>query len=130
MKQVTALNRDNVRELAHELEAVVKAWAESRGLSVEYRGGSFDPPLKFTPKFELKIKATADGLSPEQVEWKQWAALFGMNVDDFGATFTAAGTTYRIVGVKPRTVRPIIAARSDGKRFVFTATDVKRFLGR
>lgn len=80
--------------------------------------------------FEIKVRFSMPGQSPEAEAFKQNADLFGLTPEDLGATFTQRGQTFEITGVATRSRKYPILASCGGKGYKFTAASVCRALGR
>ena len=86
------------------------------GITVEYKGGSYSPE-EYTAKFVFSVPRS-DGVP---TSFAAACGKFGLSVADYGKRFrNKTGTTYELVGIKPRNRKyPIIGRRSDGQRFKF-----------
>jgi hypothetical protein len=115
------------RKLAKDLRPVLQAHLDKIDLSgiggatVAVLNAKFDAAsvtfqVKITPGGEAALadKAKAD--------FEEFAAMYGLKPEHFGATFRAGGREYKVAGLNPGRSRfPISAVRSDGKRFKFEA---------
>jgi hypothetical protein len=107
---------------ADALEAL-KAVAAKHGVSIEQKNGSFARDgSNATVKFELATVGS-DGQAQTKAaqSFKQNAALFGIDPEALGTTFTHNGTEFRVTGLVCRRPKyPISAERvSDGRAFKF-----------
>ena len=68
--------------------------------------------------------------SREVVDFKNYASMYGLKATDYGKTFKMRGTSYKIVGMKPRSKKYPIIVEADGKQYKVSADIVKSGLGR
>lgn len=69
----------------------------------------------------------------EQQEFNLACSKYGFSPSDYGATFSSKGSTFKLIGFKPRaTTYPCICVcidnGADGSRTRFTSDSVKAFL--
>lgn len=120
--QITTLDKPTVRKLSADLEAELKEFAEARGLSIEVKGGRFDPTVgTYAPKVEFSLEGAAER------EFKLYASHFPFNLPEgsFGAKFDSpSGGTFELVGLNPRRRKyPVTGKRlDDGKLYKFPAS--------
>lgn len=122
-EQISKIDRASVKRIAAATEEALQMVAEDLGLTLESKGGSFDPGIgTFAPKFEFKV----DGA--DESDFARSAPLYGLSADDYGREFTSRGTQYRVTGINARAPKfPLQAERlSDGKRFKFTTSVIDR----
>jgi hypothetical protein len=114
------IDRSKAKQIGREVEQALQEVAERHGLTVDYRGGTYDPNT-YKPRITLK-SANAD-----ESEFKMYASRYGLERSDFGREFVSKGRLFRITGVSPRSPkRPILCEEVDtGRRFKFTAAGVK-----
>lgn len=63
--------------------------------------------------------------------FRQHAPKYGLESDDFGASFLDKGEAYKVVSLRPRNRKyPVICEREDGVGFKFDAATVRERLGR
>lgn len=120
------MDKQLAKTIGDELMAAAKAIAARHGLTVEYRGGTFDASF-FKPKIEFKAADAG------RIDWDRFAPMFGFKAEHFGREFMINGRGYRIVGIRvTRTSKPVIVEGTDcanrGRQFVFMADAVKRAL--
>lgn len=117
MKKVTSFNRQNIRQINSELEAVIKQVAEKYGLEVKLGNTRFTGD-NFTTK--VQVATVAEGgitMSKEATDFNRYKTILGINMD-LGQEFQRSGKTFTIVGLKPRSTKyPILAKCSDGKTY-------------
>jgi len=117
MKKVTSFNRQNIRQINSELEAVIKQVAEKYGLEVKLGNTRFTGD-NFTTK--VQVATVAEGgitMSKEATDFNRYKTILGINMD-LGQEFQRSGKTFTIVGLKPRSKKyPILAKCSDGKTY-------------
>jgi len=117
MKKVTSFNRQNIRQINSELEAVIKQVAEKYGLEVKLGNTRFTGD-NFTTK--VQVATVAEGgitMSKEATDFNRYKTILGINME-LGQEFQRSGKTFTIVGLKPRSKKyPILAKCSDGKTY-------------
>ncbi len=117
--------------IQNEAAAALLAIAEKHGMTVKPHGGTL-ADISMILKFEFKT-ADSDAIKgAEKREFEQYASLFGLEADDYGATFFANGQTFTLVALDlKRRKFPIIVENAQGKRSCFTDIVVDRIkLGR
>jgi hypothetical protein len=115
------MDRAFAERIGTEFAAMIKPWAEARGLTAILGNGTFDPAEGWSRhqlRFQLK---TVGGKSAEQVAWERDCWRVNLKPTDYGRLFEHAGLCYRMVGVRPRGGRtPLVAQRQDNlKRYKF-----------
>lgn len=121
------MDKQKAKLIRNAAETALAAVAEQFGVVITYKGGSFDPG-QLTAKFEF-AEVASDGVAQtrEATDFKRYAKSFGLEPDLLGTSFSYSGDHYTIVGMKPRAPKfPVIAERTDGKRFKFPADVVSR----
>lgn len=112
------LDKTTASQIGADVEAALQAVAEKHGLTLSYRGGTYDPTAgTYKPRIQF---TTSDGA---ENEFRQYATLYGLEADDFGREFKAGSRRFRISGLAPRSrTRPILAEEiGTGKTYKFTA---------
>lgn len=71
-----------------------------------------------------RVTFTLAGVDPGKDEFVRRCWKHGLKPDAFGSEFQFLGETYRIVGVTKSRKFPILAERSDGKRYKVPAAAV------
>lgn len=131
VQKVTQFNRATCRAIAEVAERAVQQALEPYGLKVRVGGGTFDFG-SYTMKVEAAV-VQSDGfvLTKEVGDFKALATVYGFEEADLGRTFTDAGHTWKVVGLKPTSDKfPVLVEREDGRRFKFPTARVLRGLGR
>ena len=102
------------------LDALKVLIEEKFGVKVSFKGGRFDNGMAQL-KFEFaEVKADGSVSSQEAEDYKRLASLCGLPADGMGKEFVFRGSSYKVVGMKPRSKYSILAERQpDGKRFKF-----------
>ena len=89
---------------------------------ITYSDTEFRTPLTATKVIE--------GKTPEQVQFEEHAALFGLKPYDFGRTFAVEGMQYKLVGLRPSAPKwPVIGQRPDGGPYKFKGAVLKQSIG-
>jgi hypothetical protein len=61
----------------------------------------------------------------DKAEWDMYCGKFGMTPDMFGKSFSIAGKTYKIIGIKPKARKyPVVGQVGSGGKYVFSSIDV------
>lgn len=128
MPNITSFDRTNARALSKEFTQELSALAAKYGLKCVADGGtigSTDLKLKF--KFSV---TSGDVKMDERKEFGKIAPLYGLTEADYGKTFTAGGTKYRLVGLKiarKYTQKYIAVGETErGARYKFTEEVFKK----
>jgi len=126
------VERAEAREITAEIKAAVEAVLAKRGMKLTvgmtHFGDSYDVKLVAT-KMAVDPETGIDLGSKEAVEWKRYAASFGLPAEGLGKTFKSGGHTFTVVGLNAKKyTRPVVATREDGKTFVFPPEPVKALL--
>lgn len=124
-------DREWTRKIATEAEAVLAEHFANR-LEVR-RGNARYGPGNATVKFTFaRVGDDGKAMTPERQAFERFAARHGLDPEDLGRTFrTLQGDRFAIVGLNTRArTYPVIAERADGKRFKFSASQVKAALAR
>jgi hypothetical protein len=119
------MDRAAVKVLAAATQKALEAVAAEHGVTVEVRGGSYDPAVgTFKPKVSFALANAAEA------EFERWATVYGLEVSDYGREFTTHGRRFRITGIAPRSrVRPVLCDEVGTDRtFKFAADSVKAWL--
>jgi hypothetical protein len=120
-------DRPQVKLVREVIQKELDKLAQNMKMTIRVGNASFTPT---TINFKVEVAAIGeDGKvhSPEAENFKQFAAMYGLQPTDLGKQFRSwKGDTYTITGLSPRRSKyPIHAERSDGKRFKFPAAEVK-----
>lgn len=124
-KEQFALNdRVNLRILREAIEENLDEWAREVGLKITTGTISYEPDGSGA-KVQVKVEApNADGVMVPQYEKdfiKYWRMLSWEGVEEkhLHSTFENRGTTYEIVGLRPKASKNslVIKRVSDGKTF-------------
>lgn len=118
-------DRATVRQYRQLIETVLKPLGEKLGVSISVGNASFTANnVRF--KLEVaKVAATGEVISNDAESFSYNATKYGLQPSDLNREFTLRGTTYKIVGCKPRSwKRPILVADRRGKIFKIDAMTV------
>src|SRR5215467_3328254 len=109
------MDKQMARQMAADIQQALAGVASKYGMTVAVRGGSFDTAGMYRPRIEFAAGDFA------RKEFERYAGMFGLKAEHYGATFTSAGTAFKVTGLRLASrKRPVLAARvSDGKEFVF-----------
>lgn len=121
------MNRQKVKQLRNEMDKVLAELGEKHGLGIKVGNISFDD-RGFTAKVEaIEADNPQDQESIDRARFERDVkAVYGLEKDDFHREFNYNGTTFKIVGVKPRSTKyPVIGENANGTRYKFILRAVK-----
>jgi len=125
------MNRGTAKNISERVMETLRSLEDELGVTFSQGNGSYD-----SATFSMKIKATIDSVdgstqTPEMVDFEKQCFRFGFEPSDLGKTFTHAGDTYKIVGLKSKSRKyPILGEDAQGKTFKFTANLVLDGMGK
>lgn len=126
---ITTLDKPTVLNLQNEMLTAMQAVAAKHGLTVINKGGTFSQTSTMM-KFEVvTCGKTGEPQTREREDFKRLASVYGLQATDLDRTFVFNGSIFQVVGLKFRTVSPVLCKRADGKVFKFYAANVKGLLG-
>ena len=142
MAKLTLSTREDARALRSVLVSLLKECStsfETLGISlsvgsITYRDGTASVRLE-----AAVLDSTGEAVTREMQDFAfhlnglvEDSPYPGIHADDLGATFSAGGADYTLVGLKPKSRKyPFLGKRaSDGKVFKFTTAALVRGLGR
>jgi len=129
--KITKLDRPTVKHITKRLETAVKPLAEELGVAIDFGSCTFNTS---NCKFQLKVSVLdCDGkaITEESESFRSNAKLFGLQPDDLGKEFTFRGQSYTICGLKPKSLKyPVIARSDNGRDYKFDCRTVLGALGR
>ncbi len=118
MIKIESINKEVCKQIRDSINDEIAALVKERfGLDASIGNASFSDK---EVTFKLLIKA--EGISSQKLELAKmagWPAI--------GTKFSNAGTEFEVVDYNTKSYkRPIIAANSTGKRFIFNDEDVNK----
>jgi hypothetical protein len=129
--KITKLDRPTVKHITKRLETAVKPLAEELGVVIDIGSCTFNTS---NCRFQLRASVLdCDGkaITEESESFKSNAKLFGFEPDDLGKEFAFRGQSYNICGLKPKSRKyPVIARSDNAKDYKFTCRMVLSALGR
>ena len=130
-RKITAIDKATAQRISAAVVIELTKWAESVGLKVTARGGTFDPPLTYTCKIEFTVQETASGKSVAQVRFEKYAKQVFLEPTDFGKSVELRGRSYTIAGILPSaSKRPVIIEDAAKRQFTANEMDIRKALGR
>ena len=122
--QIKTFSRPVVTELRGAIKAALKTVSEEYGISLDFNNISYCED-KFTTKLEARIGGNSN--EHAKADWDKHCIMFDLSPDAFGKQFEYAGSTYTIIGIKPRSSKyPVLATRvNSNKKYKFASTMVK-----
>ncbi len=125
--KIIGLDKTIAGEIADRLHTAMEVAAKEMGIVIRRGSGRFDPATGvFNMKTVVQVDV-ADGKLPEEIEFErnQWRHR-GWEI---GTQFRCNGTTYSLIGFKPRARKnQYIATSPKGKRYVFPYEAVSKGL--
>ena len=129
--KITKLDRPTVKYIKKRLETAANPLAEELGVAIDLGSCTFKTS---NCKFQLKVAVLdPDGkaITEESESFRSSAKLFGLEPDDLGKEFIYRRQSYRICGLKPKSRKyPVIARSDNGKDYKFACRTVLEALGR
>jgi len=129
--EITNLNKPTVKYIRERLRTAVKPLAEEFGVTIDLGSCTFSTS---NCRFQLKLALLDSKGKPitEEVDsFRNNAKLFGFDPDDLGKKFTLQGQSYTICGLKPKSRKyPVIARSDNGKNYKFPCWVVLEALGK
>lgn len=128
--KITGFDRATCRALQERVLAVINEHLGVDGIQVQAKPGSFTS-TNYLCKLEFAIKPDGGvAETTERIDFKRYCARYGLTPEHLDKEFSFGGTTYRIIGAKPRSTRhPLLVVRADGKRFKFDVANACRGFG-
>jgi hypothetical protein len=121
-----SFDRPTARTLGSDTAKALQAFAQARGLTVEYAGGSLNGP-----QFIMKLKFGIEGLDKGEMDFKKYAKMVGLEESDLGAKITLNGKMFTVSGYRPGARTKTVEIRDiTGKLYVTTVWSVRNALGR
>ena len=123
---VVGFTPQSVLELQQQITAMVKDFAESRGMQIDnaksrYNARQCDLTLSFTVLENETSKVC------EREAFEALAPLFDLQGSDYQKVFTMNGRRFTLVALKPNNRKyPIIGADETGRRYKFTVDIVSQ----
>lgn len=117
---ITAIDHTTGRLIQEAALGALRPLADSLGLGVEAAGGRREA-LAFTAAFRFTVAATAEGVSGEEAQFRQYCQFYNLTPEDYGRIFIYRTRQYQLVGLNPARPKFCVMGRRipDGKRFAF-----------
>ena len=129
--KITKLDKVTVKHIRKRLAAVVQPLAEELGVAIDAGNCTFGAN---NCRFQLNVAlldSAGKAITEEADCFRNNATLFGFEPDDLGGTFTFRGQSYTLCGLKPKSHKyPVLARSGNGKTYKFPYRDVLSALGR
>lgn len=127
------LNRETLPNLRAEILADLEKLGKKHGVHFSFSGGSYSPcGTNATLKLELALIGENGVVEDKtRADFRQAAYMYGLAATDLDRVFQSGGREFKLVGLKTRSHRTpfICESTTDGKRYLFTETQVKISLG-
>ena len=125
---IDSIDRSTLKMILEEAREALAVVADKHGLVLERKHctySSTEAPVAF--KFVVPQR-TEDGeaINPKETEFRKFAALYGLEPDDYGKMFRTFNGVYRVCGIKPKARKyPVLGRNIDtGKTYKFRAEQV------
>jgi hypothetical protein len=129
--KITKLDKPTVKYLRERLRTIVKPLAKELGIAIDLDNCTF---AANNCRFQLKVALldnSGKAITEDADCFRDNAKLFGFEPDDLGRKFSFQGQPYTICGLKPKSHKyPVIARSADGKNYKFPCRTVLSALGR
>ncbi len=126
-------DKPTVRATRDRLQTALDALAADLGCQIKVGSATFE---RDGSRCYFKVDCAVldeDGTveTKEASDFVRCAVQYGLVAEDLGREFTGRGSTFTVIGCKPKSYKyPILTRRQDGKVFKFPADTVRRGLGR
>lgn len=102
MNKITKFDKNNVSQIADEINKALKAVADKYQIQIKTGGGKYDPDTA-TLKLELQtINESGIIVTKEATTFKQYATLLNLQSTDLFREFTFNKQKYMLVGYSAR----------------------------
>jgi hypothetical protein len=125
--KISSFDPSACRTVAARIEAALAPLAKELGIQISTKGGTYSPEA-----YVLKVECatiTKDGevQTKEALDFKAYAFRYGLDADDLHTTFTRNGSTWTLIGCKPRSRKYPLLCRdeSNGKTYKLPADTVR-----
>lgn len=130
--KIESFNRENLKNMRKEINQALTALGDKYGVmfeigNIRFSDHNFRTQLSVTvsnPNLEIQGAKAND--------FNRYCGIYGLVPSDLGKTFKGlTGETYKLVGLKSKSTKyPFVGERADGKKFKFTAEQVRKELGK
>jgi hypothetical protein len=129
--KITKLDKPTVKYLRERFKTAIKPLAKELGLAIDLGNCTFTAN---NCRFQLKVAlldTSGKAITEDADCFRSNAKLFGFEPDDLGRKFSFQGQPYTICGLKPKSRKyPVIARSANGKSYKFPCRTVLSSLGR
>ena len=129
--RIEHLDKQTVRQIRNRLEIALKPLAAELGVELDLGSCAF---REHNGRFQLRVALLDINGKPITEEYESFiynASFFGFESTDLGREFTFQGQTFMICGLKPKSRRyPVLAKSSNGTGYKFDCKTVLEALGR
>lgn len=117
---------DLLKKMRGDIEAAMKTVEAAHGVKLSLGRCTY---CEDTATFKLEVARVGDGgeaITKDAADFKLYAPMLGIAADMLFKTVRLLGTNYKIVGLKPRRAKPVLAiSERDGRTYCFTADAIK-----
>lgn len=135
---MNSFSKSDVQTLRREIDSALAVVAAKHGVNISLGNCRFSSTEARFAKLTVNPKSIATIVTagsssvadtPEAREYQSLAYMFNLPKDGLGKTFTSMGKMFTIAGLKSsRRKYPVSAVSSTGRRFKFTAEQVRNGL--
>jgi hypothetical protein len=129
--KITKLDKLTVRHIRTRLTTSVKPLADELGVAIDLGNCTFGPN---NCKFQLNVAlldTEGQAITEDIDSFQNNAKLFGFEPNDLNKKFMFRGQSYALCGLKPKSRKyPVIARSDNGKTYKFPCRTVLSALGR
>lgn len=127
MKKISRFDSATCRDVSSRIEAALAPLAKELGIQISAKGGRFSSE-SYTVKVECAtVSEDGNVMTDEAQSFRAYAFSYGLSADDLFTTFVRNGSTWTLVGCKPRSTKWPLLCRdeSNGKVYKLPADTVR-----
>ena len=128
---IKQLDKPTVQYIRKRLEAALEPLAKELGVAVDLGSCTFQAS---NCRFQLKVAVldpNGKAMTEKADSFRRSAKLYGFESSDLGREFVCQGQIYTICGLRPKSRKyPVVARSSNGKDYKFACRTVLEALGR
>jgi hypothetical protein len=112
--KITSFDRATCRVVSTRIEALLAPLADELGIKIQTKGGRFSGQ-SYTLKVECAtVSEDGNVMTQEAQDFQVYAFRYGLDADDLFTTFERNGSTWTLVGCKPRSRKYPLLCRDEG----------------
>ncbi|OWZ90413.1 hypothetical protein B9J07_27900 [Sinorhizobium sp. LM21] len=128
--KITSFTRAEHTRLSRAIDAALSKVADDFGVDLSCGGGVYgdnNPHIKI----RVTVRDNGSGMTTDEVSFRRWAAMYGMQPDWYGKTVVIDRTAYEICGIKTNAPKYTVQVKRchDQRVFGCPVSTVTRQLG-